>query len=45
MPAASSEDHSRFFSGPYERRVIADAGHNLPQEAPQQFAAAVLSLL
>lgn len=44
LPADSSENHSRFFSGPYERRVVADAGHNLPQEAPQQFAEAVLSL-
>jgi len=45
MPAASSEVHRGFFLGPYERRVITGAGHNLPQEAPQQFAEAVLSLL
>ena len=43
-PVASSERHARFFKGPYERRVIADVGHNLPQEAPAEFAAAVLSL-
>jgi pimeloyl-ACP methyl ester carboxylesterase len=29
----------------YERRVIPGAGHNLPQEAPDTFAAAVLSLI
>lgn len=44
-PAAVSEDHARFFGGAYERRVIPQAGHNLPQEAPRDFAAAVLSLL
>jgi pimeloyl-ACP methyl ester carboxylesterase len=44
-PAAGSERHARFFSGPYERRVIPGAGHNLPQEAPDAFAAAVLSLM
>lgn len=43
--AATSEHHDRFFSGPYQRQVIGDVGHNLPQEAPRQFADAVLSLL
>src|SRR3989441_10259596 len=33
-PVASSERHARFFKGPYERRVIAGVGHNIPQEAP-----------
>jgi len=42
---ASSEQHDRFFSDRYQRRVISDVGHNLPQEAPRQFADAVLSLL
>lgn len=44
-PVASSESHRRHFTGPYERRVIPDVGHNLPQEAPAEFAAAVLSLI
>ena len=44
-PVAVSEDHARFFGGAYERRVIPQAGHNLPQEAPCDFAAAVLSLV
>ena len=43
-PVASSERHARFFKGPYERRVIDHVGHNLPQEAPAEFAAAVLAL-
>jgi pimeloyl-ACP methyl ester carboxylesterase len=43
-PLASSDRHARHFSGPYERRVIPLAGHNLPQEAPEAFARAVLDL-
>lgn len=45
LPSSVSERHERYFSGPYQRRVIPNAGHNLPQEAPQAFAAAVISLL
>jgi pimeloyl-ACP methyl ester carboxylesterase len=45
MPLGGSEGHDRFFEGRYERRVIPWVGHNLPQEAPSEFAAAVLSLL
>jgi pimeloyl-ACP methyl ester carboxylesterase len=40
----SSENHGRYFTGPYERRVIAGAGHNVPQEKPLEFADAVLQL-
>ena len=43
-PVASSERHARLFKGSYERRVIPGVGHNLPQEAPAEFAAAVLAL-
>ena len=43
-PLAMSEGHARHFSGLYERRVIPLAGHNLPQEAPEAFARAVLDL-
>jgi pimeloyl-ACP methyl ester carboxylesterase len=42
--AHGSANHARFFSGPFERRVIPRVGHNLPQEAPVEFAAAVLEL-
>ena len=45
LPAAGSEEHHRFFGSAYERRLIPVAGHNLPQEEPLAFAAAVLSLL
>ncbi|WP_211440736.1 alpha/beta fold hydrolase [Collimonas humicola] len=43
--SGGSEQHARFFSGPYQRRVIPVAGHNLPQEAPADFAAAILALI
>jgi pimeloyl-ACP methyl ester carboxylesterase len=45
MPVGGSGQHDRFFTGKYERRVIPQVGHNLPQEAPEDFAAAVLSVL
>lgn len=40
-----SIDDCNFFTGKYEHRVIPGAGHNLPQEAPDEFAKAVLSLI
>lgn len=43
-PVEGSERHARHFAGPYERRVIPRVGHNLPQEAPEAFARAVLDL-
>ena len=45
MPASLSERHHRFFTGPYARRVLPGVGHNVPQEAPQVFADAVLELV
>jgi pimeloyl-ACP methyl ester carboxylesterase len=44
-PAGGSEHHARFFRAAYERRVVPGVGHNLPQEAPCEFAAAVLSIV
>jgi pimeloyl-ACP methyl ester carboxylesterase len=44
-PVASSERHHQFFTAAYECRVLPMAGHNLPQEAPHDFAAAVLSVI
>lgn len=43
-PVQMSENHGRLFTAPYERRVISGVGHNVPQEAPQAFADAVLEL-
>lgn len=42
---ASPEREKQFFTGAFVRRLIPAAGHNLPQEAPRDFAAAVLSLV
>jgi hypothetical protein len=32
------------FKDTYERRIISETGHNLPQETPSEFAFAILSL-
>jgi pimeloyl-ACP methyl ester carboxylesterase len=42
-PLGGSAGHHHFFNGKYEHRVIPGVGHNLPQEAPREFAEAVLS--
>jgi pimeloyl-ACP methyl ester carboxylesterase len=39
-----SASHRRYFTGPYARRVVDRVGHNVPQEAPAEFAQAVLEL-
>jgi pimeloyl-ACP methyl ester carboxylesterase len=44
-PSGGSAYHAGFFTAAYERRVLPDVGHNLPQEAPREFAAAILSLV
>jgi len=44
-PASSPESQARFFRGRYERHVLAGVGHNIPQEAPKELSAAVLSLV
>ncbi|MFC7556970.1 alpha/beta fold hydrolase [Pseudoroseomonas wenyumeiae] len=36
--------HAPHFTGPHEHRVLRGGGHNLPQERPEAFAAAVLDL-
>jgi pimeloyl-ACP methyl ester carboxylesterase len=43
--AGGARLHARHFTGRYERREIPLVGHNLPQEAPREFARAVLDLL
>jgi len=42
-PSAAMAAHPRF-SGPFSHRIIPSVGHNLPQEAPRDFAQAILSL-
>ncbi len=44
-PHPSSADYEKKFSGRHEYRLIAGGtGHNLPQEAPGEFAQAVLDV-
>jgi len=43
--AEISAAHRKFFTGPYARRVVDRVGHNVPQEAPVEFAQSVLELV
>jgi pimeloyl-ACP methyl ester carboxylesterase len=44
LPGAS-EGHAKYFTGPYQRRLVPRAGHALPQDAPRAVAQAVLELI
>ncbi|TPG78556.1 alpha/beta fold hydrolase [Pseudomonas arsenicoxydans] len=44
-PAPDIDDDSEHFTGPYERRVLAGVGHNIPEEAPEATLKALLDLL
>ncbi|HEX5858379.1 MAG TPA: alpha/beta hydrolase [Microbacterium sp.] len=44
FPATDGSQHATLFTGPREHRCIPHAGHNLPAEAPDAFAAAVLAV-
>jgi pimeloyl-ACP methyl ester carboxylesterase len=43
-PCHLSEAHGRYFTAHYQRGVLKNVGHNPPQEAPREFAEAVLQL-
>ena len=43
-PVKDSRAEHAHFSGAYEQRLLPGIGHNVPQEAPVDFAAAVLDL-
>jgi pimeloyl-ACP methyl ester carboxylesterase len=43
--AIRADTQARFFTGPYQRRMIPLVGHDVPQEAPRETAAAVFELL
>ena len=43
-PPKPVESVASHFTGPFQHKVIAGVGHNLPQEAPVEFAEAVLAL-
>ena len=44
-PATDGSATAAKFTGPRSHRIIARAGHNLPQEDPETFAAAVMELI
>ncbi|MER5405923.1 alpha/beta hydrolase [Streptomyces sp. NPDC002769] len=41
-PAGDGSSYRDKFSGPYAHRTLKDIGHNVPQEAPEAFAEAVV---
>jgi pimeloyl-ACP methyl ester carboxylesterase len=45
QPPVAADPQAAFFTGPYQRRLLPRIGHNLPQEAPNVFADAVLELV
>ncbi|WP_372460178.1 alpha/beta fold hydrolase [Nocardia coffeae] len=40
-PAKSGAGYRALFTGPYDHRVLDGIGHNVPQEAPREFATAI----
>jgi len=44
-PPESTARHAAFFTGPYQRRLLPQIGHNPPQEDPKNFADAVLEMM
>jgi pimeloyl-ACP methyl ester carboxylesterase len=45
LQPSGPDRQAHLFSGPYQRRLVPAAGHNLPQEAPRAVVEAVLELL
>ena len=43
-PAADGAAYAKKFSGKYSHRILKGIGHNVPQEAPQAFAQAVIDV-
>lgn len=44
-PASEKDHQAKFFTGPYERRLLPGIGHNVPQEAPADIVAALRDLM
>jgi len=44
LAGGGTAGHARHFTGPHEHRLVRGGGHNLPQEKPGDFAAAVLDV-
>jgi pimeloyl-ACP methyl ester carboxylesterase len=43
-PAMDGTSYRKQFSGKYSHRILTGIGHNVPQEAPQEFANAVIDV-
>ncbi len=43
-PAKNGKAYANKFSGKYEHRILNGIGHNVPQEAPKEFAQAVIDV-
>jgi pimeloyl-ACP methyl ester carboxylesterase len=43
-PLADGKAYASKFSGKYSHRVLKDIGHNVPQEAPKEFAKAIVDV-
>jgi pimeloyl-ACP methyl ester carboxylesterase len=43
-PAADGTAYAKKFSGKYSHRILKGIGHNVPQEAPREFAQAVIDV-
>ena len=43
-PAADGAAYATKFSGKYSHRILKGIGHNVPQEAPREFAQAVIDV-
>ena len=44
-PFSGTGKDASYFEGGYERRIVKGIGHNLPQEAPAEFARAILTFV
>ena len=44
-PVPEKDSQARFFTGPYDRRVLPRIGHNVPQEAPGDTVVALRQLM
>lgn len=45
LAGAATPAQQRFFTGPYQRRLVPVIGHDVPQEAPADVAKAILELI
>ncbi len=43
-PAAGGDAYAKLYTGRYSHRILKGIGHNVPQEAPQAFAAAIVEV-